>query len=559
MFHVHAEGIVVREGRTGFPSRIAHERHEPLTRTFHRGTGALIATVTALLLAFSLIGPALAATPDSRDDFELGRFRDVSDFGDFSTPLNQSLAILALERADGTAPSEAAVALLLAQQCDDGGFPSAFKAPSTAGAPACSSSVDTTAFAVQALHAVGEADAVQDAVAWLVSAQEEGGVFGSPDGLNANSTGVAAVALDIGADLGVTGAADARDAAQDWIVGVQEGCEANERAGVIPFNAETDGFLALATAQAIIGLMAGDLGTLDGTGQASATPSNDCGQDQPALGDPGVAAAEWLASQLEDGERIQTEFDGDFFDAPGPTIDALFAFASLDDSLAGDEIENIAAWLQTQVAGYTQGAPFDRDDAAYGGATAKLALGMIVAGVEPTDVGGIDLIAQLEALEVTELGEVTVTCGDGPFAPDDEVECSIAGLIGNETVDVLVEVNPTLLDDAVTADPTGAATFAFALPDDVTEEDTVTITVDGLGAEGLAGLTLDITEPDPVVDETDQVEEVTDDTDEAEEDEETLPETGGTTALLGLFGLVAIAAGTLTVRTGRRGRKSITA
>jgi len=534
-----------------------------LTRTFHRGTGALIATLLTLLLSFSLVGPALAATSDTRDAFELGRFRDVSNFGDFSTPLNQSLAILALARADGTAPSDAAVDLLLVQQCDDGGFPSSFRAPSTTGDAACSSSVDTTAFAVQALHAVGEDDAVRDAVIWLVSAQEQGGVYGSPDGLNANSTGVAAVALDIGAGLSVDGAAAARDNARDWIVGIQEDCEApDDRAGVIPFNADTDGFLALATAQSIVGLTGGDLGGLAGSGHGDTTPSNDCEEDPTGLGDPAVAAAAWLASQLADGNRIQSEFDGDLFDAPGPTIDALFAFASLDDSLAGDEITSMSTWLTTQVAGYTQGAPFDRDDAAYGGATAKLALGLIVAGVAPTDVDGTDLIAQLEALESTELGEVTVACGDGPFAPGDDVECTIAGLLGGETVDVRVELNPTLLDEPATAGPDGAATFGFALPEDATGEDSVTITIDGLGAEGLAGLSLSLTapepEPEPVVDDTDETDEVTEDEQEQEQ-EETLPDTGGTTALLGLLGLTAVVAGTATVRAGRRGRGNVTA
>ena len=533
-----------------------------MTRTLNRRKGALIATLLAILLALSLAGPALAATPETRDDFELGRFRDVSDFGDFSTPLNQSLAILALARADGTGPSEAAVHLLLAQQCDDGGFPSSFKAPSTAGAPACSSSVDTTAFAIQALNAVGETAAVEAAVTWLVGAQEESGVFGSPDGLNANSTGVAAVALDIGADLGVTGAAAARDDARDWIIGVQEGCDApDDRAGVVPFNADTDGFLALATAQAIVGLTGGDLGTLDGTGHATTTPTNGCDEADPTLGDPEVAAAAWLTAALVDDQRIQSEFDGDFFDAPGPTIDALFAFASLGDELAGQEIDDITTWLETQVVGYTQGGGSDR----YGGATAKLALGMVVAGVAPTDVDGTDLIAQLEALESTELGEVSVTCGDGPFAPGDDVECTIAGLLGGETVDVLVALNPTLLDEPTTADPEGTATFGFTLPEDATDEDSVTIIVDGLGAEGLAGLTLAITEPEPepepVVDDGDEVEVVEDDTTEeaTEEEEDILPETGGTIALLILVGLAGLLAGTMTLRADRRRRGNVIA
>ena len=503
----------------------------------------MFALLLAVLLSISLVGPALAAAPDTRDDHALGRFRDASDFGDFSTPLNQSLAILVLARTAGTDPSPAAVDLLLAQQCHDGGFATTFRVPTTGEPAPCNPSVDTTGFAVQALNAVGEDDAVGDAVTWLRTAQEDDGSFGSPDGLNTNSTAVAAVALDIG---GETGAADD---ARAWIEEVQEGCEADERAGAIPFNAETDGFVELATAQSIVGLNSADLNTLDGSGNDDVAPTTDCDQEPAELGETDVAAAAWLADQLVDGERIQSEFEGDFFDAPGPTIDALFAFASLDD-LAGEQIGAIVAWLTTQVTGYTQGAPFDADDAAYAGATAKLALGMLVAERDPGNVDDIDLIAQLEGLEVTELDEVSVSCDAEEVTTGEQVDCSIQGLIPNETVDVLVELNPMLLDEPVTADDMGNAAFTFTIPDDVDDGDTVVITLNGLGADGLAELALNVSVAEP------EMEEVAEPDDEVADEEDVLPETGSPTVLTGGVGVITLLIGGLALALTHRQRET---
>lgn len=192
----------------------------------------------------------------------LGRFTDRSDFGDFSTPLTQSLALLALERA-GATPSPAAVAALTDQACEDGGIPSSFR---TAEDAACTASVDTTGYAVQALLAVGAEDVATEAVAWLVSAQATDGSFASGDGTNTNSAGLAAVALSLG------GEATAAAAARAWILTQQEGCDTTTP-GAIPFNLTDRGVAELSTAQAIPGLVGIGLSEVDATGASATIPA----------------------------------------------------------------------------------------------------------------------------------------------------------------------------------------------------------------------------------------------------------------------------------------------
>lgn len=518
-----------------------------MTRTTHRGTGALIATLLAILLSLSAITPAFAA-PDHRDDFALGRYADSNSWGDFSSPLTQSLALLALHRAPDTEPSEAASNVLLAQQCDDGSFPNTFRAPSTQEPAACTGGVDTTAFAVVALDTVGEADAAADAAGWLAKAQNEDGSFGAQDGINSNSTGLAALALDLlGHD---TEAAKARA----WILGIQDDCD-SDTPGAIPFNAEDRGAPELATAQAILGLVEPGVGFADLDATAvSGEPETDCDAEEE-LGDEIQAAAAFLVDEL--GENPYVPFPGSDVPNVGGTIDVLFALAAA--GTAESATETILDWLPGQAAGYTQ----DGEGGAGAGSSAKLALALLMANEDPTDVAGINLIEQLEALEITALEEVSISCDAEEVGPEEEVECSISGLLGGETVDVLVALNPTLLDEAVTADVSGSATFAFSVPEDATEDDTISITVDGLGVDGLANLDLTIEASEPAAEDDGEVVEEEDDeqieTITEEEDEELLPETGDGALLITGFGTSALLLGLALVWATRRQRESVDA
>ncbi|WP_253290039.1 hypothetical protein [Verrucosispora sioxanthis] len=107
------------------------------------------------------------------------------------------------------------------------------------------------------------------------------------------------------------------------------------------------------------------------------------------------AAAGWLARQLVDGERFEAVFDGVTYPDQGLTLDAVFAFAAA--GVADDFGAQALAWATRPDV--RDGYIGDGATEAYAGATAKLALAVAVRGGDPTDVGGVDLIARLRSLQ----------------------------------------------------------------------------------------------------------------------------------------------------------------
>jgi hypothetical protein len=209
-----------------------------------------------------------------------GRFTDDSSFGDFSNSITQSFAIIALHRHPATTPSDASLDLLLASQCPDGGF--ALELEPAAGT--CTSGVDTTAYALQALLAVNrpaDATAIADAEAYLLDAQQAGGGFataatGTP---NANSTGLG------GQALGVAGEELPAIAAALFLNSLQQRCDAPaDVRGAIDFDGgEFDASnAARATSQGILGLGGPGLAELSAAGATDDRPTLDC----PAGGGP---------------------------------------------------------------------------------------------------------------------------------------------------------------------------------------------------------------------------------------------------------------------------------
>ncbi|MFD5826678.1 prenyltransferase/squalene oxidase repeat-containing protein [Lentzea sp. NPDC060358] len=106
------------------------------------------------------------------------------------------------------------------------------------------------------------------------------------------------------------------------------------------------------------------------------------------------AAAGWLARQMADGERLETEFGGVKYPDQGLTIDAVFAFAAA--RTADGNAARAIAWLaRPEIAGAYLGT----DGESYAGAHAKLAVAARVEGENPRAFGGVDLIAGLRALQ----------------------------------------------------------------------------------------------------------------------------------------------------------------
>lgn len=195
-----------------------------------------------------------------------GRFADQSAFGDYSNGFSQSLAVLTLDRTTGGAPATA-VDFLASSRCADGGYPLLF-AQTT-----CTSDVDVTAVAVQALIAAGRWSDAAAGLCWLVSVQSANGSFSALGVENANSTGLAAQALQAGGRL----AAAAK--ARTFVRGLQIDCTgtAADR-GAIRFKAgQLDpATVKRATAQAVLGLALVSLGHLDATGAQTGDPVLSC-------------------------------------------------------------------------------------------------------------------------------------------------------------------------------------------------------------------------------------------------------------------------------------------
>jgi hypothetical protein len=107
-----------------------------------------------------------------------------------------------------------------------------------------------------------------------------------------------------------------------------------------------------------------------------------------------VAATDWLAGQMADGERLETEFGGVKYPDQGLTIDAIFAFAAARN--AHDHSDRAIAWLaRPEISSAYLGS----DGESYAGAHAKLAIAARVRGENPRSFAGIDLIAGLRSLQ----------------------------------------------------------------------------------------------------------------------------------------------------------------
>lgn len=207
-----------------------------------------------------------------------GRFSDISAFGDFSNNIGQSLAVLALRRAAPNQLSPEAAGFLGGQQCKDGTLKG--NVPLTIDADPClaaSASVDTSAFAVQALISVDDRPSAAAGLAFLTGSQDDDGGFSDLGVENSNSTGLGAQALRVG------GLDRAADRAVDWLLARQIGCTAPpEQQGAIAFTTDANGAplyddrATRATVQAVPGIAGVGLAEVDAAGSTAAAPRLDC-------------------------------------------------------------------------------------------------------------------------------------------------------------------------------------------------------------------------------------------------------------------------------------------
>ena len=133
-----------------------------------------------------------------------------------------------------------------------------------------------------------------------------------------------------------------------------------------------------------------------------------------------TAAAAWLADALTDAGTVVGSYPGAdgspvVYTDYGRSIDAALGLlaAGGHDDVVGTTLTSLSS--ASAVAEYTQGAPADKADAAYAGATAKLAFLVEATGGNAADVSDVDLLAQLQSL-VTAQGRLADRSSFGDFA-----------------------------------------------------------------------------------------------------------------------------------------------
>jgi hypothetical protein len=208
-----------------------------------------------------------------------GRFKDKSEFGDYSSTYSQVWGVRALSLGN-VKKRGAATAFLLKQQCSAGFFresltSSDFTCDTGRSEGTSTPDVDATALAVMALNDArssgvnGLNDDIDDALAWLRKVQEKNGSFVGTGVANANSTGLAGWVLrEAGKDRPATKAARWLEKRQ-VVAGDVVGTELEGEDGALAYNpaayrqAEQDGITEgdvrsqwlLAAAQAMPGLV----------------------------------------------------------------------------------------------------------------------------------------------------------------------------------------------------------------------------------------------------------------------------------------------------------------
>jgi hypothetical protein len=122
-----------------------------------------------------------------------------------------------------------------------------------------------------------------------------------------------------------------------------------------------------------------------------------------------LTTAGTVTGTFDDGKNVVTYTDW------GRTLDAALALlaAGGQDATLGRTLTSVED--AKAVAEYTKGAPGDKADAAYVGATAKLAFVVAASGGDPTKVGGVNLLTQLSSLQ-TSAGQYADRSSFGNYA-----------------------------------------------------------------------------------------------------------------------------------------------
>ncbi|MCH0539031.1 terpene cyclase/mutase family protein [Streptomyces sp. MUM 203J] len=315
----------------------------------------------------------------------------------FDGVYRQSMAFLA-QQAAGVEPAEEAVGWLLAQQCDNGAFPSYradTSAPCAADLPLDS---NATALALQALRGVDShedrtAKAMESAKGWLRGSQNKDGGWGYNPGFpsDANSTALAVGALAAtGEQPGEVKSADGKTP-YDALLTFAIPCSAKDGPGAFVSQPGEKGELKpneYATAGAVLGGLGKHL--LSKGVKPYQEPSCE-DADKPAVERAARNGAAHLVSALGTrGHLLLPPMAGSEAPADQPdiggTADAVVALSAAGH---GDKAAGAVAFLEKQGPAWAE----DGGPAAY----AKLVLAARASGADPRDFGGTDLVQALNA------------------------------------------------------------------------------------------------------------------------------------------------------------------
>ncbi|EPH43595.1 hypothetical protein STRAU_3323 [Streptomyces aurantiacus JA 4570] len=304
----------------------------------------------------------------------------------FDGVFRQSYALLA-QKTVGVTPAAKAVDWLTGQQCASGGF-AAYRADAS---EPCGSKTqvdsNSTAAAIQALHAVGnESNTVKKSLDWLKSVQNQDGGWGYNPGLpsDANSTGIVIGALAAVGEKPASVKSQKGKSPLDALTELAMDCGkdggafglADAKSGKLAPNAD-------ATAAGVLGGLGQGLVPAKGK-KADAAPK--C-----AKADTAEQAAHngtgYLLKSLAKTGHLTSAMPG-AKDQPdvGNTADAVVALAAAGQQ---EQAKKSAEWLSKNSAAWAK----DSGPAAY----SQLVFAALAADMDVRDFGGADLVKQLNA------------------------------------------------------------------------------------------------------------------------------------------------------------------
>ncbi|MFI1763032.1 prenyltransferase/squalene oxidase repeat-containing protein [Streptomyces sp. NPDC020800] len=351
-----------------------------------RRSAAALAAIGVLAAA----APAMAAgpSPSPKTAIPSGLFGKTDPT--YDGVWRQSFALLA-QHTLGERPASSAVDWLVGQQCDEGGFP-AFRADPAKpclGKGGAQPDIDSTAVAVQALHALGGHDSeVHKAVTWLKTTQNKDGGWGYAPGqpTDANHTADVIGALTAAGE-NAEGLRPEGKSPLDALATLSIPCSA-DGGGAFAYQAAKKGKPAAnadASAAGVLGALGKGFVVEPGKTRDKAPACAASGKPTPAQMADNAAA--YLAGAVAGTGHLMSSLAG-AKDQPdyGNTADAVVALAAAGST---QQAKKPYAWLEKNAVKWAQ----QTSPAAY----AELIFAAHAMGEDPRDFGGTDLVRALDA------------------------------------------------------------------------------------------------------------------------------------------------------------------